>query len=331
VTGLVQANDGNFYGTAFRGGNFNDGTIFRISPTGKFKVLYSFCSLANCADGASPQYPPIQGRDGNLYGTALGGGTRQGGVFYKLTPGGAYRVLYNFCIYSDQTCSASGSSPTTIVQDAHGNFFGTATYGGSKGNGAAFEITSTNQYIVLDSFDYLRGGPIRGLALANDGNLYGKTMGANGENFGTFFEITPTGRYTELYAYNGCSPSGYYSFWGPLVQCTDGLFYGTTKSGGNGTSGGCGGYGTIFSLSNNLSPFVQTVPATGKAGKSVIILGYGLSGTTGVTFNGVQAAFTVESDTYIKAMVPTGATTGTVSVVTPSGTLNSNPQFVVTK
>jgi uncharacterized protein (TIGR03437 family) len=69
----------------------------------------------------------------------------------------------------------------------------------------------------------------------------------------------------------------------------------------------------------------------GKVGKSVLILGNGLTGATGVTFNGVSAAFTVESDTYIKATVPAGATTGTVSVVTPSGTLNSNPQFVVTK
>jgi hypothetical protein len=50
-----------------------------------------------------------------------------------------------------------------------------------------------------------------------------------------------------------------------------------------------------------------------------------------VSFNGVEAAFTVESDTYIKAIVPPGATTGIVSLDTPSGTLTSNPQFVVTK
>jgi uncharacterized protein (TIGR03437 family) len=63
----------------------------------------------------------------------------------------------------------------------------------------------------------------------------------------------------------------------------------------------------------------------------VIILGNGLTGSTSVTFNGVEAEFTVESDTYIKATVPAGATTGVVSVVTPTGTLKSNPQFVVTK
>jgi hypothetical protein len=69
----------------------------------------------------------------------------------------------------------------------------------------------------------------------------------------------------------------------------------------------------------------------GKIGIEVVILGNGLTGSSSVTFNGVEADFTVESDTYIKATVPKGATTGVVSVVTPAGTLNSNPQFVVTK
>ena len=69
---------------------------------------------------------------------------------------------------------------------------------------------------------------------------------------------------------------------------------------------------------------MQPVPVAGKVGQNIIILGNGLNGSTKVTFNGVAAAFTVESDTYIKARVPPGATTGTVSVVTPSGRLNSN-------
>ena len=84
-------------------------------------------------------------------------------------------------------------------------------------------------------------------------------------------------------------------------------------------------------MDNGISPLVETVPVAGKVGKRVLILGNGLTGSTSVTFNGVAAAFTVVSDTFIKATVPAGATTGAVSVVTPSGTLNSNPQFVVTK
>jgi hypothetical protein len=76
---------------------------------------------------------------------------------------------------------------------------------------------------------------------------------------------------------------------------------------------------------------VETVPVAGAVGQSVIILGNGLTGSTSVKFNGVEAEFTVESDTYIKTTVPTGGTTGVVSVLTPSGTLNSNPQFAVSK
>jgi hypothetical protein len=98
-----------------------------------------------------------------------------------------------------------------------------------------------------------------------------------------------------------------------------------------GGDSGDGGSGTIFTLSSGLSPLVETVPVAGAVGKQVLILGNGLTGSTSVTFNGVPASFRVETDTYIKATVPAGATTGTVSVVTPPGTLNSNPQFVVTK
>ena len=89
--------------------------------------------------------------------------------------------------------------------------------------------------------------------------------------------------------------------------------------------------GEVFKFSNNLSPLAETVPVIGPVGTSVLILGNGLTGSTSVTFNGVAAKFTVESDTYIKATVPKGATTGTVSVVTPSGTLDSYPQFLVSK
>jgi hypothetical protein len=63
----------------------------------------------------------------------------------------------------------------------------------------------------------------------------------------------------------------------------------------------------------------------------LLILGNNLTGSSGVAFNSVAAEFTVKSDTFMTATVPTGATTGTVSVVTPSGTLESNPQFVVAK
>lgn len=325
--GLMEGSDGNFYGTTFQGGDSNLGTIFRISPTGDFKVLYNFCSLANCADGWLPQSPPIQGLDGNFYGVVTAGGSMQGGLLYKLTPSGSYSVVRNFCSYTNSPCS--GAQPESIVQDASGNFFGVAEFGGGKNFGAIFEITSTHQYKTLRSFDTVTGYPLPGLTLGNDGNVYGKTQGnPNGLNFGTLFEVTAAGVYTRLYTFGTDCLVGATPWWGPLFQGTDGILYGANTNGG---SSGCRAGGTVFALDNGLGPLVRTAPTAGKVGRNVLILGNGLTGTTSVTFNGVEAKFTVESDTYIKATVPADATTGVVSVVTPSGTLNSNPQFVVTK
>jgi uncharacterized repeat protein (TIGR03803 family) len=246
------------------------------------------------------------------------------GVVYELTASGTYQVLYSFCNYGSGSCP-DGSVPTNIVQDSKGNLFGTTTFGGSNNYGTVFEITPRNQYIVLQSFDFNHQNPLAGLILANDGNLYGVNQG-DGRNGGSIVEINPAGGVTPVYTFSFCDASGYNPS-GSLFQGTDGNLYGMNAYGGD----GCGGYGTIFSVSNGLSPLVETSPLAGKVGESVIILGNGLTGTTSVTFNGVAAAFTVESDTYVKATVPKGATTGVVSVVTPSGTLNSNPQFRVTK
>ncbi len=327
--GIMQASDGNLYGATSSGGKDDAGTLFRVSPTGEFTVLHYFCPLWNCTDAPGPT-GLIQGIDGNLYGTTRFGGTHNGGVLYKLTLAGEYAVVYNFCSLSD---CLDGGGPNQIVQDAKGNFFGTTEGGGSKGHGTVFEFTSKNQYIALDSFNFVLGTPL-GLTPASDGNFYGTTQGTeNYGNGGTVFKVTPKGEITFLNIFgNSCAlDTGYYPI-GSIFQNTEGTLYGATGYGNsvgdcdpNGT-----GYGTIYSVSG-LAPLVETAPVAGPVGQSVIILGNGLTGSTSVTFNGVAAEFTVESDTYIQATVPTGATTGKVSVVTPTGKLSSNPQFVVTK
>jgi len=109
----------------------------------------------------------------------------------------------------------------------------------------------------------------------------------------------------------------------PMSLGTDGIFYGTTQSGGS------TGDGTIYSFATGLTPFVQANPNFSKVGRAIAILGNGLTGTTSVTINGISATFAVEADTLIKATVPTGATTGTIEVTTTNGTLNSNVAFQV--
>ena len=322
--GVVLASDGDFYGTAEGGGKFGSGTIFSISPSGKFKLLHSFCAQSNCSDGASPIFPPIQGIDGNFYGTARTGGTKNGGVVYQLTAAGAYKVLYNFC--STASACTTGAYPNAIVQDAGGSFFGTTLQGGNTGDGTVFELTSTNQYKVLHSFRGFDGeDPNRELTLASNGTLYGMTPGGGGPKEGNLFKVTPGGTFKSFFVFRCCG-EGYDPFYGPLFQATNGDLYGTTLYG---PLPCC--YGTIFSIADGMGPLVKTVPVAGKVGKQVIILGNGLKGSTSVKFNGKSASFHVVSDTEITTTVPAGATTGTVSVITPSGTLNSNPQFVVTK
>jgi uncharacterized repeat protein (TIGR03803 family) len=325
--GLIRASNGNLYGTTQFGGTNGLGTFFEVTSTGEYRVLYNFCSQPNCADGVAPQVPPIQGINGNLYGTTFTGGLNDGGVVYEISPSGSFKVFYNFCAPPD---CADGSIPNGLVQDASGNFYGTTNAGvyNVSAYGTVFKISPRHQLTVLHTFQLVDGAyPFTAVALANDGNLYGTTsQGDNGalQGAGNIFQVTPNGDFTILHSFctgSNCSEV----FPNALFQGTDGVLYGTASGGG--TFDG----GTVFSLSNNLSPLVETLPEAGSVGARVIILGNNLKGSSSVTFNGVAAAFTVESDTYITTTVSAGATTGMVSVVTPTGTLESNPQFVVTK
>jgi uncharacterized repeat protein (TIGR03803 family) len=141
--------------------------------------------------------------------------------------------------------------------------------------------------------------------------------------FGTIFKISTSGNYQQLYSFTGTTGQNPGP---PPLQHTNGLLYGGTEWGGT------YGYGVIYSLDMGLGPFITFVRANGKVGQKAQILGQGLTGTTSVTFHGVPASsFTVVGDTYMTAVVPSGATSGTVTVKTPSGTLVSNKTFRVSK
>jgi uncharacterized repeat protein (TIGR03803 family) len=178
-----------------------------------------------------------------------------------------------------------------------------------------------------------------GLVQGSDGNFYGTTQmggfiatlcgGIINVGCGVAFQLTPAGEITILHDFcsqSGCSDG--FSPEGEPFEATNGIFYGTTTSGGN-TTGNCYPYGcgTLYSVSVGLGPFVEANPNFGKAGRIVGILGNNLTETTSVTFNGTPATFEVVSATYLKATVPIGATTGTIQVTTPSGTLSSNVAF----
>jgi uncharacterized repeat protein (TIGR03803 family) len=128
TAGVVQASDGNFYGTTYGGGaNQYYGTVFKITPSGTLTSLYSFCGQANCADGALPYAGLVQGTDGNFYGTTLEGGANTGcslgagscGTVFRITPGGTLTTLHSFCAQAG--CADGGNPYAGLVQASDGN------------------------------------------------------------------------------------------------------------------------------------------------------------------------------------------------------------------
>ena len=359
---LVQAIDGNFYGTASGGGANNYGTVFSITPAGTPSVLYSF----DGTDGANPVAGLIQAPDGTFYGTTESGGANSAGTVFSFTFGGPLTTLYSFC--SQSNCADGANPAAGLVLASNGNLYGTTLSGGTVNAGTIFSIpTSGGTPTTLYSFCSQSGcadgaNPFAGLILGQaDGNLYGTTTGggANGSctfdgpvgvigfpanpndiainGCGTIFEISPTGGpLTTLYSF--CSQSNCADGKNPvagLFQATDGLFYGTTVAGGVGLGNrypeNNKDQGTVFSLNVGLGEFVETVPTSGIAGTAVTILGTNLTNATSVAFNGTTAAeFTVVSSSEITTKVPAGATSGFVTLNTPtSGTLTSNQQFLI--
>jgi uncharacterized repeat protein (TIGR03803 family) len=321
---LVQATNGNLYGTTGGGGASDYGTVFEMTAAGKLTTLHSFGS-----DGAAPVSALIQATNGNLYGTTDAYGAHDGGTAYEITPAGKLTTIYDFC--AQASCTDGGDVYAGLVQAANGSFYGTTFYGGAHGNGTIFEITAAGKLTTLYRFcaetNCIDGAlPYAGLVQATDGNFYGTTHygGIEDTLAGTVFEVTPGGAHTTLHNFcsePGCDDGGYVS--GGLIQSTNGAFYGTTYF------GGAYNYRTILSLSVGLGRFVKTDPSSGGVGATVIILGNSLTGSTHVTFNGTAASFKVVSSTEITTTVPKGATTGTVKVTTPGGTLSSNVAFRV--
>jgi uncharacterized repeat protein (TIGR03803 family) len=391
--GLTLGTDGSFYGTTLGGGedltscadNSGCGTIFKITPNGSLTTLYRF---TNGSDGAFPEAPPIQGRDGNFYGTATAGGAPECGTIYKLTTHGAFTALHTF----DNTDGCAPSAPLALAVD--GNFYGTTLLGGSSyggglpGFGVIFKITPAGNMTLLYNFDDAQGAySYSPLVQGSDGNLYGTaTGGGTGNGGGVVFRITLAGQFIVLHAMNGTTDGNQPD--AGLVQASDGNFYGVADNGGNSTpclGSGCGtlfgintigdlfvaydfdgtvgyapditpvqhtngiiygeadfggvansscilGCGVFYKYDAHLPAFVTLLPYSGKAGSTIEFLGQEFtSGITTVSFNGTSVTPTVVSKTYMTAIVPSGATSGFVTVENSSGTLTSNKKFHVTR
>jgi uncharacterized repeat protein (TIGR03803 family) len=108
-------------------------------------VLYNFCALKNCEDGAEPYSDLIVDQSGNLYGTTNNGGGHLidqnhlgGGTVFRLV-GSTLETLHAFC--SGRDCRDGEYPIGGVVMDASGNLFGTTSAGGKYGAGVVYEIS----------------------------------------------------------------------------------------------------------------------------------------------------------------------------------------------
>jgi len=247
---LLLASNGNFYGTANEAGACKSGagcgTVFIISPSGRFKTLHNFCNQTGCPDGEFPLGGLIEASDGNLYGTTNAGGksTCAGGgcgTIYKITPSGTLTTLHRFN-------NTDGAYPApALVEVSKGVFYGTTAGGGANGDGTVFFMTATGTLTTLYSFNGTDGASPFVLIAGSDGNLYGTTLGGGVNQAGTIFRITPEGVLTTVHSF----AQGFYYYFGSLMQDTNGDFYGTSYFGGSADDG------TVYSLSLGLKPFTK--------------------------------------------------------------------------
>jgi uncharacterized repeat protein (TIGR03803 family) len=244
---LIRDGSGNLYGTTMYGGTYGLGTVFKVTPSGQETVLYSF---KGGSDGGVPYAGLVRDKRGNLYGTAVLGGTYSLGTVFKLDPAGKETTLHSFKGVPD------GQSPVgSLILDSEGNLYGTTNNGGTGGPcsqpndgcGTVFEVMSTGKERVLYSFKGVSkhdgSSPEAKLVRDAAGNIYGTTVGGGATcgpgGCGTVFMLNNAGKETIFHNFTNGDDGGY-PIGGPVLDAKGNL-YGTTSSGGSTEcEGGCG-------------------------------------------------------------------------------------------
>jgi uncharacterized repeat protein (TIGR03803 family) len=275
--GLIQATDGNFYGTTYYGGDLDRGTIFQMTPAGVVTTLHSFVGFS--IDGLHPDSPLIQATDGSLYGTTPNGGKDSAGIAFKMTLGGTYTLLHAFNILVD------GGSPSALLQAPDGNFYGTATNGGANFYGTVYQMTPAGTITPLHAFTGTDGAyPYAAVVRAADGSLYGTTQSGGAFNAGAVFQVTTAGTYTLLNSFTGGPEPAFPK--SALIRSNDGVFYGTSYGGGTAD------LGTVFkATSGGVVTLLHSFANTGDGSRPITAVVqandgnlYGTEGTGNLVF-----------------------------------------------
>ncbi len=312
---LIQAQDGRLYGTALDQGN-NAGLDFNLTLAGSFNAsVYAFGALT---DGGLPAGSLIQGADGTLFGTASFGGANGFGVLYHITGNFSTSTGTETPVFAFTNGNDGANPQGSLIIDNAGNLYGTAPNGGQNGGGAVFKYNPGSNllspiYAFCAQANCADGsGPLAGLVQGTDGNLYGTTRhggAANGASSnGVIYKVTTSGTYTQLHQFcstvncpDGAAPVG------PLVEFSDGNFYGMTATGGAHNAG------TIFKIT--------------PAGSLTTLYSF----TGGADGGAPAGALVVGSDGNFYGATNLGGSTpayGTAFKMTPAGTLTTLYTFI---
>lgn len=357
---LVQASDGNLYGTLANctlAGSV--GCVYKISTKGVFKEIHGF----SFTTGEGPCTGMIQGKDGKLYGATNQGAANGSGNIYKMTPAGVAADLHDFNNATDASCVNNVGPPVNLLQVTDGTFYGVNPAFGPDGTGSIYKLTSAN---VFSAFLF-PNPPVDGdlpsstLIQNTNGLVYGTTPSGGGGGGscpqgcqGTFFSVAtgdapfvslePTQKTGNVGASVGMFGQGFSSasvvkFGG--VAATSVTLSGTTYLTAVVPAGAHTGAVTVTTGATTLkSPQTYKVkpkitgftPPSGPPATLVTINGTGLIQAKTVKFGTVKAAtFTVVSDSQVTAVVPSGLAAGAVkiSITTPGGTASSSTKFTV--
>jgi uncharacterized repeat protein (TIGR03803 family) len=257
---LVQDTAGNLYGPTLNGGTHGLGVVFKLTKSGKERVLHSF---KGGTDGSNPAAGLIRDAADNLYGTTNAGGTSGFGVVFRLDSSNNETVLHTFSGGADGAAAPSG-----VIEDGAGNLFGITYYGGAYGAGTIFKLAPSGDESVRDEA----------------GNFYGAARGGGGP--GEVFELMSSGTEKVLHAFGG--PDGSDPR-GNLVRDGDGNLYGTAFY------GGAFGYGIVFKLdtSGNETLLYSFSGGADGANPQSGLVGDGSGNFYGTTYNGGAYGFGV--------------------------------------